>query len=84
VAVTVPGQPDSESVLSLRGRLRLTGSRYPGLAGPQGPGGRVQAQSVTVCHGSPAVTGVPGPAGPGWLSLWHAAAGGRVRLSLPG
>jgi len=83
VAVTVPGQPDS---VSLRGRLRLTGSRYPGLAGPPGPGGRVQAQSVTVtvCHGSPAVTGVPGPAGPGWLSLWHAAAGGRVRLSLPG
>jgi hypothetical protein len=31
VAVTVPGQPDS---VSLRGRLRLTGSRYPGLAGP--------------------------------------------------
>ena len=86
VAVTVPGKPDS---VSLRGRLRLTGSRYPGLAGPARAAGctaagQAQSVTVTVCHGSPAVTGVPGPAGPGWLSLWHAAAGGRVRLSLPG
>ena len=80
VAVTVPGQPDS---VSLRGRLRLTGSRYPGLAGPPGPGGRVQAQSVTVCHGSPAgpspeCPGRPGPAGSVCGTLRPAAGSGRV------
>ena len=62
VAVTVPGQPDS---VSLRGRLRLTGSRYPGLAGPaRAAGCRLSlSRCATVLRPSPECPGRPGPAG---------------------